>query len=115
MTKTEILYSLILIAGVFISSVSQVLLKKSALAPHDTIVKEYVNPRVITAYSMFVLATVMTIIAFKKIPLSWGTLLDSTGYIFVTVFGLIFFGEKLTPKKALALGIIIVGIIVYSL
>lgn len=115
MSKTELLYSGILLIGVFISTISQVLLKKSAIKGFDSVVKEYVNPHVITAYSLFIIATFMTVIAFKEIPLSWGTLLDSTGYIFITIFGLIFFGEKLTPKRVLALGLIVAGIIIYSI
>ncbi len=115
MSKSEILYSLVLVAGVLISSFSQVLLKKSALKKHDSVIKEYLNPYVITAYFIFICATVLTVIAYRVIPLSLGTLLDSTGYIFITIFGIIFFGERLNTTKALALGLIIAGIVVFSI
>ena len=115
MPGSELFYSMILICGTFIGSVSQVLLKKSALKKHDSIIREYLNPYVVTAYAMFVIATLFTVTAFKGIPLSLGPLLDSTGYLFVTIFGLIFFKEKLNVKRVAGLAIIIAGIVVYSL
>ena len=64
---------------------------------------------------IFVLATFMSIYAYKGIPLSTGMILDSTGYIFVTILGAIFLKEKPTLKKIIALVLIVIGIIVYSL
>ena len=115
MDRTVLLYSAILVTGVFISSFSQVLLKKSAMKEREGFVQEYLNPFVIGAYTLFVLATFMTIYAFKGIPLSYGPILDGTGYLFVTVFGLIFFKEKLNIKKAAGILVIITGIVIYAL
>ena len=114
MTGSEIFYSLILILGVLISSVSQVLLKKSALKEHKGFVREYLNPYVIGAYCLFVLATFMTIYAFKGIPLSYGPILESTGYFFITVFGIIFFKERLNIRKITGILLILLGIVIYS-
>ena len=115
MNKSVVVYSLILVFGVFISSVSQVILKKSSAVKKESFIKEYLNAPVIVAYSLFFAATLLSIIAYKVIPMMLGVVLDSTSYIFVTVFGLIFFKEKLNLKKAAALMLIISGIIVFSL
>ncbi len=109
------IYALVLIGGVFISSVSQILLKKSADREHGSFIREYLNPAVIISYSVFVIATFMSIYAYKGIPLSMGAILDSTGYIFVTVLSAVFLKEKPTIRKVTALCIIIAGIAVYSL
>lgn len=109
-----LVYSLISVFGVFISSVSQVILKKSADIKYDNALKEYLNPKVIFAYAIFFSATLLSIIAYKVIPLSMGPVLDATGYIFVTFFGVKIFKEKLTKKKGLALILIIVGILIFS-
>ena len=109
------IYAGILVLGVFISSVSQNLLKKSANKKHGSFIKEYLNPIVIGSYLIFVIATFMSIYAYKGIPLSMGVVLDSTGYIFVTILGAIFLKEKPTVKKIIALGLIVVGIVVYSI
>ncbi len=109
------IYAGILVLGVFISSVSQILLKKSANKKHGSFIKEYLNPIVIGSYLIFVIATFMSIYAYKGIPLSMGVVLDSTGYIFVTILGAIFLKEKPTVKKIIALGLIVVGIVIYSI
>lgn len=110
----RLFYASILVLGVFISSISQILLKKSANKKHRSFIKEYLNPIVIVSYSIFIIATFMSIYAYKGIPLSMGAVLDSTGYIFVTVLSSLFLKEKPTFKKIIALGLIILGIAVYS-
>lgn len=115
MNKTVLLYSLLFMFGVFISAISQVILKKSAAKTYDNIIKEYLNVPVIAAYTIFFLATFLSIIAYKGIPLSLGPVLDSTSYVYIGFFGSRFFGEKFNKKKIIAVGLIIVGIVVYSI
>ena len=107
----NLLSVLILLAGVFISSVSQVMLKKAARREYGSLVREYLNPWVIGAYALFILSTLMSILAYRGLPLSMGPVLETTGYIWVTAFGVLLFGEKLNLKKILALILIIAGII----
>lgn len=114
MTKTEILYSLFLLVGVFISAISQVMLKKAAMKKYDSHIKEYLNPLVIIAYVMFVGTTFLSILAYKGIPLSMGPVLEATSYIYVTIFGVKIFGEKINKKKSVSLILIIGGIIIFS-
>lgn len=110
----KILFSLIFIFGVFISSISQIILKKSANLKHDSWIKEYLNPRVIFAYIIFFGATLCSVWAYTVIPLSLGPILESAGYIFVSVLSWLFLKEKITKQKMLGLSVIIVGIIIYS-
>lgn len=111
----KILFSLIFIIGVFISSVSQILLKKSAQAEYGSKIKEYLNPRVIFAYIIFFGATLCSILAYTKIPLSFGPILESAGYIFVAILSRLFLKEKISKRKLIGLSVIIIGIIIYSL
>lgn len=115
MNRTVMLYSLFLLCGVFISAISQVMLKKAALKKYDNVVKEYLNPLVIFAYVLFVGTTFLSILAYRGIPLSMGPILEATSYIYVTIFGVKIFGEKINKQKMLALILIIAGIIIYSL
>lgn len=108
-------YALVALLGVFVSSIGQVLLKKSANRHYDSPIREYLNPLVVVGYALFVGSTLLSVYAYKGIPLSMGEILDATGYIYVTFFGLTVFHERLNRKKVLALALIIVGIIVYSL
>lgn len=108
-------YIILFLSAVFISSVSQIMLKKSANKTYESKLKEYMNPWVIIAYGLFFGATLVTVIAYKYIPLSLGPILESAGYFFVTILGMIFLKEKVGKKKALGLLIILIGIIVFNL
>lgn len=109
------LYALVALFGVFISGIAQVLLKKSANKQYDSRIREYLNPLVIVGYLLFVGSTLLSTYAYKVIPLSMGPILDATGYIYVTIFGITIFHEKLNRKKVIALALIIGGIAVYAL
>ena len=115
MNKTVLLYSCVLLLGVFISAISQVILKKASMKKHDSVIKEYFKPFVIFAYVLFVGTTFLSILAYKGIPLSMGPILEATSYIYVTIFGVTIFKEKMNSKKVVALGMIIVGIVVYAI
>jgi len=112
--KTVVFYSLILLIGVFISAISQVMLKKAAVRNYDSHLKEYMNPLVVFAYVLFFGTTILSVLAYKGIPLSMGPVLESTSYIYITVFGVKIFKEKMNLKKYVALSLIVTGIFIYS-
>lgn len=105
----------IYIFSVFISSVSQILLKISADKKYDSRIREYLNPRVIIAYGIFFIATFVTIIAYKGIPLSLGPILETTGYLWVTLLGYFILKEKISKRKIMGLFIVVAGIVVSCL
>lgn len=115
MNESMLLYSSILLLGTFISAVSQVILKKAAQKTYPSKIREYLNFPVMFAYALFVLTTFMCIFAYQVVPLSYGPVLESTSYLYVTVFGVLIFKEKITAKKAVALCLILAGVAVYSL
>lgn len=108
-------YAAVLLLGVFLSAISQVMLKKAAMRQYSSRLREYLNPLVIIAYTIFVGTTFLSIYAYKGIPLSMGPVLEATSYIYVTIFGVTIFHEKMNLKKLAALALIIAGILVYSL
>lgn len=114
MSRQVLLYAALMLAGTLISSVAQVLLKKEAGRPHASVLGEYLNPRVICAYLIFFAATLLSIFAYRVIPLSLGAILEATSYIYVTVFGAAFFKEKISGMKLIALALILAGIAVYA-
>lgn len=114
MDDNVVFYSIIAMTGVFISAISQVMLKKAAMVRRDSRLEEYLNPLVIGAYILFVGTTFIAIYAYKGLPLSFGSILEATGYIYITFFGVKFFGEKISVKRIIAIGLIITGIIIYA-
>lgn len=115
MSKEKIVCSIILLIGTFIGSVSQVFLKKSSQRIYKSVIEEYLNPLVAFAYLLFILTTLISIVAYKGIPLSMGPVLDSTSYLYISIFGVKIFGERITKKKFMSLILIVGGIVVYSL
>lgn len=109
------IYIVVFIASVFMSSVSQILLKKSAGKSYESALREYLNPLVIIAYGLFFGSTLVTVIAYKYVPLSMGPILEATGYIFVTVLGYFILKESVSRKKVLGIILILAGIVVYNL
>ena len=81
MNKTTFLYGMILMFGVLIGAISQVMLKISALKTYPSRLKEYLNPLVISAYVLFVGTTLLSVFAYKGIPLSMGPILEATSYL----------------------------------
>lgn len=111
----NILFFLLLLLGTLLSSVSQILLKISAKKHYQNIIQEYLNPFVIIAYLMLGCAMFFSLVAYQTVPLSFGPIIESTGYIYVTVFGACIFKEKICLKKVFALFLIVIGIVVFSL
>lgn len=105
----------LMLFGVGISSFSQVLLKKAANRRYANKMKEYLNIRVITAYLLFFLASICTILAYREVPLSMGPILESSSYVFVTIFSFIFFNERIGKSKLTGLFLIVLGILVFSI
>jgi len=115
MNSSVLMHASLILLGTFLASVSQVMLKKAALRTYDSPIREYLNPLVIAAYLIFVSTTVLSVLAYRGIPLSMGPILEATSYFYVTFFGVRIFGERMTREKWLALACILVGILVYAL
>lgn len=115
MNPNVLLHAGLLLLGTFLSSISQVMLKKAAMRNYDSVLAEYLNPLVIVAYTIFVGTTLLGVLAYRGIPLSMGPVLEATSYFYVTFFGVRLFGESFPFKKKIALALILAGIIVYSL
>jgi len=113
--KIDMMYVAIFLVSVFISSVSQIILKKSANKTYENKLQEYMNFPVITAYGLFFGSSLLTVLAYKGVPLSLGPILEATGYIWVAILGFVFLKEKISKKKILGMAIIIAGIIVFNL
>ena len=113
--KVNMIYVIIFLTSVFVSSVSQIILKKSANKTYENRLQEYLNVPVILAYGLFFGSSLLTVLAYKGVPLSLGPILEASGYIWVSVLGAIFLKEHISKKKMLGMAIIILGIIVFNI
>lgn len=108
-----ILFILFLIFSNFIGAVSQVLLKKSALEKHKSFIFEYLNLKVILAYTLFFCAVFIDLYALKVVPVSFVPIIETSSYIFAIILSRIFFKDKINLLQAIAIVLIICGIWVY--
>lgn len=109
-----LIFSGVFLVSVLISSISQILLKKSADKTYDSRLKEYLNPLVIIAYGMFFCSMMITMYCYRYVDVSAGPIFESAGYIFVGVLGYIFLKEKFTAKKIIGMLLIMLGIVIFS-
>lgn len=106
---------IIYLFSVFISSCSQILLKLSAEEEYDNIIKEYINWKVIIAYSILLCSSFLTIYAYKMVPLSLGVVLEASAYLYVAVLGFFVLHEKIGKKGATGMLLVLIGIVISSI
>lgn len=110
-----ILYVAFLLFSNFVGAVSQVLLKKSALEPHKSVVREYLNAKVIIAYALFFAAVFIDLTALRIVPASYVPIIEASSYVFAIILSRIFFNDRIKAKQVAAIALIIAGIAVYVL
>ena len=115
MTSEVLKYSVVILCAVFVSSISQIMLKKSAIKVYNNKIREYLNPLVIVGYVLFFLCSLINVFALKYVPLSLMPILESSGYIFVTVMGHFILKEKLSKRKNVGMLAILIGILISSI
>ena len=108
----KFLYVVIFLGAVLISSIAQIVLKASSGKKYENIIREYLNPMVMGAYIVFFGATLISTFAYREIPLSLGPILESSGYVYVTILSFMFLQEKISTKKLVGNVLIILGIII---
>ena len=106
-------YIIIMFLSVSASSISQLLLKKSAMKKYDSVIKEYLNPFVIGGYGILFLSMLLTIYAYSGMDYKNGPIIESFGNVIVLVLGYLFLKEKISFKKLIGIVCIIVGMTVF--
>lgn len=107
------IYCLFLLLSNFIAAVSQMLLKKSAMENHKSIIYEYLNWKVILAYAMFFGAVFADMYALKFVSISFVPVLETSSYVFILIFSRLFFRERISLKQFIGISVIITGILIF--
>lgn len=108
-------YILIMVAGAFLTAISQLLLKQSANIKHKNFLSEYLNWRVIVSYGIFFGVLLANTYAYTKVDMKYGAIIDTLAYVFVFALSIFILKEKMTRKKLLGNLLIIIGIIIYGI
>lgn len=102
---------LILIVNCVVCAFSQVLLKKAALKDTKSILEQYLNIQVITAYGIFFIVLMINSILMRYLPLLIiSPISEALPFVFSIIFGFIFFHERITKRKIIGIVLIAAGI-----
>ena len=109
-------YILIALLSVFSAACAQMLLKRGARQGYKPWWRQYLNGWVIAGYGVMFLTMVVNIWCMHRgLQLKELSVVESTSYLFVPALSWFFFQEQITRRKALAIGIIVTGVIVFFL
>lgn len=111
--RSSYVYIAVLILTCCISAFSQVLLKKASLREYSSFIRQYLNPYVITGYSLFFVVLAVNIYVLRFIPVSiCSAFSESLPLVLSFATGKIFFGEKLTKRMLIGAVLIVTGILI---
>jgi len=105
----------LILFAIFITAISQIMLKKSAQKQYASQIAEYINPLVLGGYVLLFGTTLISVLALRYIPMSFAAALESTGQIFVPVLSFLILKEHINRQKMQGILVIIVGLVIYFL
>jgi multidrug transporter EmrE-like cation transporter len=113
MTSLSILY---LVSVIVFTGSSQVLLKMGAnSANKKKFIVAYANPYTFTAYSLYMLTTILTVYALKNIPLNLFYASTSLKFVLILILSRLMLREKINSRKVFAVLLIVAGVIVFNM
>ncbi len=108
------IYYLLVILSVLAAAGAQMLLKQGARKHYPTFIRQYLNPWVIGGYGIMGASLLLNIFCLGNgIQVKEVSIIESMSYLFVPCLSWMLFKEKITWRKAGAISVIIIGIIVF--
>ena len=110
------MYIAFVIFSVFAAACAQMLLKQGARQGYDTFLWQYLNVWVISGYVIMGGAMLLNIFCLSRgVLVKEVSIIESFSYLFVPLMSWLFFKEKMTWRKAVAVAIIMVGVFIFFL
>lgn len=108
------MYYLLVILSVLAAAGAQMLLKQGAKNEYDSFWREYLNPWVIGGYGIMAASLLFNIFCMGHgVRVKEVSIIESLSYLFVPILSWLFFKERITWRKASAIGVIMVGVVVF--
>lgn len=98
----------------FIAVVAQLFLKTEANTEHKSFLAKFLNWRVILSYVIMLGSMLLNVIAQKEVDLKVYPIMDASGFLWVALLSFVFLKEKISKRRLLAIGLVFVGILVFS-
>ena len=107
---------LIALLGVFISSCAQLLMKASAVKKkQSSILEKFLNIRIMTAYSMMMLSSLISVLCLRHLQLQYVPMIEATGFLWVPLLSFLILREKPTRYNVIGGIIIVSGMILFTI
>lgn len=107
---------LLVVISTLMGAASQMILKRSAQQRYSSWWREYINIWVISGYAIMVLSLLINLWAIHIGVLAQEvSIIECINYLLIPLGAWWIFKEPITRRKALAIGVIIVGVIVFFL
>ena len=108
------MYYILVILSVFAAACAQMLLKRGAQQNHAVFWRQYLNPWVIGGYAIMVCSLVLNIFCMSRgVEVKELSAIESLSYLFVPCLAFLIFKEKITRRKAIAIAVIICGVLLF--
>ena len=108
-------YFLLMLLSETFAAVSQILLKKSSDREYPSVIREYLNPYVITGYGLLGISMLITIYCYRGIGYLGVVVLEPLSYILVMFLSRLVFKETISARRLLGMLLIIGGIALFHL
>jgi uncharacterized membrane protein len=108
------IYYLLVVFSVLAAAGAQMLLKQGAKKQYASFWQQYLNPWVIGGYGIMGASLLLNIFCLSHgVKVNEISVIESLSYLFVPVLSCFFFMEKITWRKAGAIALIMLGIVVF--
>ncbi|MDD6641951.1 MAG: EamA family transporter [Bacteroidales bacterium] len=108
------MYYILVILSVFAAACAQMLLKRGAQQNYAVFWRQYLNPWVIGGYAIMVCSLVLNIFCMSRgVQVKEVSAIESLSYLFVPCLAFLIFKEKITRRKAIAIAVIICGVLLF--
>ena len=108
------IYRILVILSVLMAAGAQMLLKQGAKKAYPTILSQYLNPWVISGYSIMGLSLITNVFCMSHgVLVKEVSIFESLSYLFVPLLSWLFFRETITWRKFVAIAVIMTGVIVF--
>ena len=110
------MYYLLVIISVLSAAGAQMLLKQGAKKHYASFIRQYMNPWVMGGYAIMGCGLLLNIFCLSRgVQVKEVSIIESLSYLFVPLLSWMFFKERITWRKAGAIAVIMIGVVVFFL
>lgn len=107
-------YYVLVVLSVLSAAGAQMLLKKGATITYPSFIRQYLNLWVMGGYAIMGCSLLLNVFCMSRgVQLKEMGGIESLSYLFVPVFSWLFFKERITWRKAGAIVVIMLGVVVF--